>query len=93
MQNELGKAALAAVALNVTMLLLGWWLATLAKLPQTQRITIAIEVGLQNLGLAAVIIFSLLKDVSLMLPVLFYIPSMRITGVLLILYSRWPRAT
>lgn len=88
MRDALGLAALSAVTLNIMMLFAGWALAALFRLPRNQRKTIGLEVGLQNFGLAIVIIISFLDDPRLLITGLFYLPSMLITGGLFVLCTR-----
>lgn len=88
MANSLGSAAIGAVALNVSMMTIGFAMAALARLPNTQRRTISIEIGIQNFALAVVIIMSILKDPRFLVPGLFYLPVMYIAGAVMVWLSR-----
>ncbi|HVF35168.1 MAG TPA: bile acid:sodium symporter family protein [Candidatus Saccharimonadia bacterium] len=57
-----------AVTLNVTMLLLGFGVAWLARLPGKQAVTLGIESAVQNATLAMVMASSVLGDDALALP-------------------------
>ena len=89
MLSMLGDAAIAAIGLNIAMLLVGWLIAALGRLSLQQQKTISLEVGLQNFGLAVVIITSFLKRPELLIVGLFYLQSMLTTGALFVGASRW----
>lgn len=88
MANSLGSAAIGAVALNASMMTIGFFMAALARLPETQRRTISIEIGIQNFALAVVIIMSILQDPRFLVPGLFYLPVMYIAGAVMVWLSR-----
>ncbi len=88
MVSSLGSAAVGSLALNISMMAIGFGLAALARLPSQQRRTIAIEIGIQNFALAVVIIMSVLKDPRFLVPGLFYLPAMYLTGTAMIYLSR-----
>ncbi len=89
MRNALGATAGATVLLNISMVLIGFFLAAMCRLPENQRRTIALEVGLQNFGLAIVIIMIFLQDPRMLVPGLFYLPSMLLTGCAIVAYAHW----
>lgn len=88
MANSLGSAAIGAIALNAVMMSVGFAMAALARLPEQQRRTISIEIGIQNFALAVVIIMSILKDPRFLVPGLFYLPVMYIAGAVMVWLSR-----
>jgi BASS family bile acid:Na+ symporter len=57
-----------AVALNVTMLCVGFGVAWLARLSRPQSITLGIETAVQNAALALVIASTVLKDDTMAIP-------------------------
>ena len=85
---DLGGAS-AAILLNLSMMAIGFGLANLFKINTRQSRTISLEVGLQNFGLAFVIISVFRGDTELMLPGLVYLPCMLIMGfIAAYLFSR-----
>lgn len=88
MLNQLGSSAVGGLALNISMMAIGFGMAALARLPETQRRTISIEIGIQNFALAVVIIMSILQDPRFLVPGLFYLPAMYLTGGAMIFLSR-----
>lgn len=89
---QVGWILLAAVTLhNLFGYLLGYWGSKLAGLNEADSRTIAIEVGLQNGGLAASLATEVLKrDVAAIAPALFA-PVMNVSGS--ILATIWSRTT
>lgn len=87
-EQELGKQIAAAgpavVALNVAGMALGFGAAALFRLPRPQRITISIEVGIQNATLALAIALGLLDSPRLAIPAVVYGLFMLATGALMI---------
>ncbi|MEM9173943.1 MAG: bile acid:sodium symporter [Myxococcota bacterium] len=75
-----GQAALAAVALNVVMMALAWAMARALLDDEAATRSITIEVGLQNVSLALVIIVSFLDVLEALAPTLFYLPCAYVTG-------------
>jgi BASS family bile acid:Na+ symporter len=57
-----------ALVLNVTMLLIGFAVAWMARLSRTQSVTLGIETAVQNAALALVIASSVLKDDAMAIP-------------------------
>jgi bile acid:Na+ symporter, BASS family len=88
MAQSLGTAAFAAGALNVSMVAAGLGIAAILRLPEPQGRAIALEIGLQNYGLAVVLILNFLQDPRMLLPGLFYLPCMLLTGVAVVLWGR-----
>jgi BASS family bile acid:Na+ symporter len=76
------QAGLAALALNVACLFVGYGISKLAKLNEAQSKAIAIEVGFQNGTLAIVIALSLLHNTEMSIAATCYSISMFITGAL-----------
>lgn len=62
----------AVLALNLFSMLLGWSSARLFQLPADQRITLVLEVGLQNSVLAFTVAISLIGIGALAIPAAFY---------------------
>lgn len=71
-----------ALTLNVTMLLLGFALAWLAKLSRRQSVTLGIESSVQNATLALVIASTVLKDEAMAIPGAVYGVTMYVGGLL-----------
>ncbi len=71
---------------NVTGYLLGYWSARLFKLPETDCRTVAIEVGMQNGGLASGIAKEMGKIATVGLAAAVFGPLMNITGSILANY-------
>jgi bile acid:Na+ symporter, BASS family len=66
----------------------GFLVAKLFRLPQTQQICIAIEVGIQNGTLAIAITAGLLNNADMAIPAAVYSLWMYVTGLAAILYGR-----
>ncbi len=95
-EKELGKQIAAAgpavVALNVAGMTLGFGLAALFRLPRSQRITLSVEVGIQNATLALAIALGLLESPRLAIPSVVYGLFMFATGALMIaIFGRRPK--
>ncbi len=71
---------------NIFGYLLGYWYARLLKLPEQDARTIALEVGMQNGGLASGIANSLGKIATMGLAPAVFGPLMNITGSVLASY-------
>ena len=77
------------LVLNILMLLLGYYLAKAFFLPKTQRISIAIESGIQNGTLGIMIAATLLKNSEMTIPIAIYSLLMFLTaGVVIFLSTR-----
>jgi BASS family bile acid:Na+ symporter len=63
--------------------LLGYWGAYVSGLEESARRTVAIEVGMQNCGMATGLAINVLKNVSVALPAAIFGPWMSISGALL----------
>ncbi|MDQ7048749.1 MAG: bile acid:sodium symporter family protein [Enterobacterales bacterium] len=70
----------ATITLNVSVLILGFYLAKWSKLDKKQSITIGFEVGLQNGTLAMVVAGSIIGNTTMMIPAVTYGLLMFITG-------------
>ncbi len=75
--NQLGVVTL---TLNVVVLFLGYYLATLWKLSHAQATTIGFEVGIQNGTLAMFVAGTLLGNETMMIPAMVYSILMFFTG-------------
>ena len=82
---------LATLMHNIGGYLLGYWGARLFKLPEQDCRTVAIEVGLQNAGLASGLAVSMGKMATVGISPALFGPIMNITGSLLA--SWWSRKT
>lgn len=76
------------IAINVTMLLIGFFLSRLAGVNVRQAATVAIESSVQNGALAVVIAFTIIKDESMAVPAAVYSVFMYLTGVAFVLVMR-----
>lgn len=81
-------AGTASIVLNISTIALGFGVATMAGLKLAQRITITVEVGVQNGTMAIVIALTLLNNSTFALPAAFYGLFMFITAGLLIFIGR-----
>ena len=77
-----------AILLNVTMMCFGAGLGTLFGLSRSQSRTLSVEVGIQNFALVMVVILIFLKDLTLITPAVFYLPSMYLSAFALSYLSR-----
>ena len=68
LRDNFGVLAPLAVTLNVAMLLIGFGVAWLARLPARQAVTLGIESAVQNATLAMVMASSVLKDDAMAIP-------------------------
>ena len=73
-------AMFAALFLNVAMMGLAYLLGRLLLKQEAQVRTITVEVGLQNVSLAIVIVLTTLKVFEMLSPTLFYLPIAYVTG-------------
>lgn len=74
---------LAAIAHNGLGYLLGYWGAYFAGLEESARRTVAIEVGMQNCGMATGLAIQVLKSTQIALPAAIFGPWMSISGAML----------
>ena len=77
-----------AILLNVTMMCVGAGLGALFGLSRSQSRTLSVEVGIQNFALVMVVILVFLKDLTLITPAVFYLPSMYLSAFALSFLSR-----
>ena len=77
-----------AILLNVTMMCVGAGLGILFGLSRSQSRTLSVEVGIQNFALVMVVILIFLKDLTLITPAVFYLPSMYLSAFALSYLSR-----
>ncbi|UJP63911.1 bile acid:sodium symporter family protein [Mongoliitalea daihaiensis] len=73
-----------SLALNIATLILAFFLGTLFMLSKRQRLTIAIESGLQNGTLGIMIAATLLKNSEMTIPIAIYSLIMFVTSALII---------
>lgn len=91
--HQFRLAGPAAITLNLLTMALGFAAAWLVRLPQTQRITIAIETGIQNATLSLGISLGLLESARIAMPSVVYGLFMFLSGGFMILcYGRRPPA-
>ncbi|RZI75995.1 MAG: bile acid:sodium symporter family protein, partial [Rubrivivax sp.] len=79
--SSVGQLAPVALALNVTMLLVGFALAWMAQLSRRQSVTLGIESAMQNATLALVIATSVLKSDAMAIPGAVYGVLMYVGGL------------
>ena len=77
-----------AILLNVTMMCVGAGLGALFELSRSQSRTLSVEIGIQNFALVMVVILVFLKDLTLITPAIFYLPSMYLAAFALSILSR-----
>lgn len=82
------QVGIGVLLLNLLATLAGFWVGKLFRLPLTQRICIAIEVGIQNGTLAIAITAGLLNNLDMAVPAAVYSLLMYITGFGAVLYGR-----
>lgn len=85
--QQVGPALLLVVLLHNNLgYLLGYWGARLFGIPETQCRTIAIEVGLQNGGMAAALANHPLKSAAAAVAPALFAPIMNVSGSILAMY-------
>jgi bile acid:Na+ symporter, BASS family len=82
------QVGIGVLLLNILATLAGFWSGKLFRLPLSQQICIAIEVGIQNGTLAIAITAGLLNNPDMAVPAAVYSLFMYVTGVGAILYGR-----
>jgi BASS family bile acid:Na+ symporter len=87
-QQHTASLAPLVIAINVTMLALGYGLARLARADRRQSVTVAIESSVQNATLAIVIASSILRDDTMMLPGAIYGAMMYLGGIAFVFIAR-----
>lgn len=89
---QIAVAGPAVAALNIGGMLVGFGAAAGFGLPRSQRITIAVEVGIQNATLALAIALGLLESPRIAIPAVVYGLFMFATGTAMIaIFGRKPR--
>jgi bile acid:Na+ symporter, BASS family len=82
------QVGIGVLLLNILATLAGFWAGKLFRLPLSQQICIAIEVGIQNGTLAIAITAGLLNNPDMAVPAAVYSLLMYVTGFGAILYGR-----
>lgn len=82
MLDFFAQAGLATLLLNIAALAIGYYLAKMAKLSQSQAICIGFEVGIQNGTLALLVAGTLIGNDIMMIPAVTYSLFMLLTGVI-----------
>ena len=82
--HQFAVAGPAAITLNIVMMLIGFAAGCLFGLPRDQRVTIAIETGIQNGTLALGITLGLLDSARIAMPSVVYCLFMFFTGGLMV---------
>jgi BASS family bile acid:Na+ symporter len=82
--HQFAVAGPAAITLNIVMMFLGFTIGWLAGLPRAQRVTIAIETGIQNGTLALGITLALLESSTIAMPAAVYSLFMFLSGAFMI---------
>ncbi len=80
MTSFFAQSGLATLLLNVTVLGLGYFLATWAKLSHPKAVCIGFEIGIQNGTLALVVAGTLIGNTAMMIPAVTYSLIMFVTG-------------
>jgi BASS family bile acid:Na+ symporter len=92
--TQIAIAGPAVAALNLGGMAVGFGLALWFGLPRAQRVTISIEVGIQNATLALAIALGILESPRLAIPSVVYGLFMFATGTAMIaIFGRKPRST
>tara|TARA_Y100000766_G_scaffold179067_1_gene153738 strand:- start:326 stop:1174 length:849 start_codon:yes stop_codon:yes gene_type:complete len=86
--NYFKQAGIAALTLNVVMILLSYYIAKLFASGAKQRKCISIECGLQNGTLAIFVATQIFNDISYVIPTAAYALIMYLTGFILIFVLR-----
>jgi BASS family bile acid:Na+ symporter len=90
---QIAIAGPAVAALNISGMVLGFALAMWFGLPRAQRVTISIEVGIQNATLSLAIALGILESPRLAIPAVVYGLFMFFTGAAMIaIFGRKPRS-
>ena len=70
------------------MMFVGAGLGALFGLSRSQRRTLSVKIGIQNFALVMFVILVFLKDLTLLAPAVFYLPSMYLAAFALSYLSR-----
>lgn len=89
MDEHIKNVGPATLALNITMMLMAWLVARLAKLNEAQSTSITIEIGIQNSTLAMLIATAFLSNPAMAIPAAIYSVIMFASSAVLI-YLRRP---
>ena len=82
------RAGLIAFILNITMILVGYYVAKYLTSGVSQRKCISLECGLQNGTLAVVVATQLFDDITFMVPTAAYALIMFVTSIIFVLIVR-----
>ena len=82
------RAGLIAFILNITMILVGYYVAKYLTSGVSQRKCISLECGLQNGALAVVVATQLFDDIIFMVPTAAYALIMFVTSIIFVLIVR-----
>jgi BASS family bile acid:Na+ symporter len=82
----------AVFLLSLSAMLAGWWVGKLFHLPIKQRLTLSIETGIQNAGLALMITGTVLHNTDMSAVVLLYGVLMQVPAILLIAVRHWKQS-
>jgi len=82
--HQFATAGPAAITLNLAAMILGFGAGWAAGLPRAQKVTIAVETGIQNGTLALAITLGLLENASIAMPSVVYSLFMFLSGGLMI---------
>lgn len=88
LRDHLGLLAPLALALNLSLLTVGFLLGRIAGLPADQAITVGVETGLQNTGLALVVASTVMQNDLLAVPAGLYAIAMYVGGGLFVWLMR-----
>lgn len=85
----LGQVGPAVLLLSIVAMIIGGWVGKWCRLSPEQSLTLAIETGIQNAGLALVITGTVLHNSEMSGVVLLYGVLMQFPALLLIIYRHW----
>lgn len=86
---QIAAAGPATVALNLVGMILSYGVARLFRLPIQQRVTLSIEVGIQNGTLALAIALMILESAKIAMPAVVYSLFMFFSGAFMIVWFGW----
>lgn len=87
-KSSMQQVGFAVLTMNLVTMVLGWYCGQLFLLPRAQRLTLVLEVGLQNSVLAFTVAFTLIGSPSLAIPAAFYSVVMVCSAAIVILISQ-----
>lgn len=90
MGDIVAQASPAVMLLSCSSMLMGWLVAKLLKLSSQQGVTLSVETGIQNAGMALLITQTLLANEQMSAVVLLYGVLMQIPALFLIAYRNLP---